>query len=1385
VATEPFTDFAADRVSRLSITRTYNSSDVDLRTVGTGGVFANAWHHNWEASLSCASSVCTVKRGLKPGFKFSLAGSYPSLDGTETWNVYRAYAPPPYQPAHRHVLVQRPGGEWIVFLTSGRQLHFRRICTSCDTGTPYCQSELAGGKARLVKSVDPRGNAVHLTYDKPSGLLLRLTDDLGHALELRSSGACLANYASELRYDGVVVARYTTSMNLLQSAVDAGGRTLRSYVNVNLGAYWPRLQGVLNEAGTAVAEFSYDSSLRAVGVVDAASSAQVSYQADGTTAVVTEYYRGRYGDTSTTGQRQLDWNRRVTSVSDGNANGGARTLVWTPSGQLQCSRDAEGRMTFRELDALGRVIHSIEYRGDRCEVPAVVPPESREEWRAYGVVKAIAQGLNLDLDAATLVSRRSGLNPAGQASEAYDFSQAPAAIDPPGYACSAAPLPAGSVVCRRIDSGYVSGAGPVLERHATFYSYDAKGRLVRTYGPVNLDQPGANDVPPVEERTYWADGENAARQGRLHEVKRYATPASSPLVTSYDYDLFGVSSVTAPDGVRMEYAKDVRGRVTLTTSRDASGTVQGVSETRYYDGTKPRLRILPGGAAERYTHDGKGRFSGIERLSSDPEAPGANPTIAWSEVFVHDQAGNRIHAERRDGQGRVTWQQDSAFDVQHRVVWESHPGLPGVGRVWTYSPSGFLSGTVDEEGRGTSFVPDALNRVQKVQRSGFDGQGQPTTLDVASYLYAPNRDVLDQVTDGAGRAVGYAHDDLGRVERVTGATLGGSGVSHRYDARGNMVSRQSATVNVSYAYDGLDRLTWMSAQRASDNASVTHEYRYDERGFLGRLTSAVDAGRTVTYSYDPLGRLESEVVSESGVAVPLTTTYAYDTTGALRQVTYPSGLVVVFDRDPATGQVTAVRNAAGGSFATGIVHDLGGAVASLTFGNGRTLSQTFNLRSEPLSVASGPLSLGYTPTPAGDIGAVSDQSEDLGGCVRGVTRTFRYDFLDRLAGRSDAVAGGAGICPAESLGPVTAAFTYVEGTDRVAAQWAPDLSGLPVYAFGYDLEGSISAIGRYDAAGTSIESAVCLRHDPLGRLTLVGTTSTAVAPGGTACTSDAEVTAATARFRYDGRARRVARQVNGQWTHMVSDWSGNPLSELLLTGSTWTKVRDYVWLEGRLLAQVEYDGSAAYTYYAHLDHLGTPRALTNQAGELVWSTFQRPHGEVGEKTVTDPLSGRTVATNLRLPGQYDERLLGSLGLQGPYYNWNRWYLPGVGRYLELDPVALKGDFNGESGPDWYSYGEDNPLIVTDRAGLYTRENQDCISACILAGGACMAAGAGICWATGPGIPFCGANVAACCSASTLVCTSKCNKDERKRCRDNPTVPGCGTNKPPPKPPDQP
>src|SRR5574341_2210376 len=86
--TEPFTDFSVDRISRLSITRSYNSSDSNLQAMGTGGVFANAWHHDWEAEVTCTGDACMVLRGTLTGFKFARAGSYPSPDGLETRTVY-------------------------------------------------------------------------------------------------------------------------------------------------------------------------------------------------------------------------------------------------------------------------------------------------------------------------------------------------------------------------------------------------------------------------------------------------------------------------------------------------------------------------------------------------------------------------------------------------------------------------------------------------------------------------------------------------------------------------------------------------------------------------------------------------------------------------------------------------------------------------------------------------------------------------------------------------------------------------------------------------------------------------------------------------------------------------------------------------------------------------------------------------------------------------------------------------------------------------------------------------------------------------------------------------------------------------------------------------
>jgi RHS repeat-associated protein len=172
----------------------------------------------------------------------------------------------------------------------------------------------------------------------------------------------------------------------------------------------------------------------------------------------------------------------------------------------------------------------------------------------------------------------------------------------------------------------------------------------------------------------------------------------------------------------------------------------------------------------------------------------------------------------------------------------------------------------------------------------------------------------------------------------------------------------------------------------------------------------------------------------------------------------------------------------------------------------------------------------------------------------------------------------------------------------------------------------------------------------------------------------------------------------GPWKQYVFSADGNHLTELRrpsAPGGQTSVEREYVWLGHAPLAQVEYTSGVASTNYFHLDHLGAPRVLTSETGATIWSAEVRPFGEALEGSAS-------VVTNLRLPGQYDERLFQATGinLPGPYYNWNRWYLPGVGRYLEPDPIAIAGGFNGEFGPDWYGYALQNPMNWVDRFGLY-------------------------------------------------------------------------------------
>ncbi len=110
-------------------------------------------------------------------------------------------------------------------------------------------------------------------------------------------------------------------------------------------------------------------------------------------------------------------------------------------------------------------------------------------------------------------------------------------------------------------------------------------------------------------------------------------------------------------------------------------------------------------------------------------------------------------------------------------------------------------------------------------------------------------------------------------------------------------------------------------------------------------------------------------------------------------------------------------------------------------------------------------------------------------------------------------------------------------------------------------------------------------------------------------------------------------------------------------------IREVVWLNGEPLAQIDKTGGTEVLTYLHTDHLATPRYGTNAAGTTVWTWDS---GAFGKEA---PTGSATV--NLRFPGQYydSETTL--------FYNWNRTYNPGIGRFISSDLMGLKGGLNHE------------------------------------------------------------------------------------------------------------
>ncbi|WP_277344452.1 RHS repeat-associated core domain-containing protein, partial [Metapseudomonas otitidis] len=349
---------------------------------------------------------------------------------------------------------------------------------------------------------------------------------------------------------------------------------------------------------------------------------------------------------------------------------------------------------------------------------------------------------------------------------------------------------------------------------------------------------------------------------------------------------------------------------------------------------------------------------------------------------------------------------------------------------------------------------------------------------------------------------------------------------------------------------------------------------------------------------------------------------------------------------------------------------------SLTWNNGIVLNRTYDQDYQLTAQQVGTWQSQYSHDANGNITA---HAHSLFGSL-----DYQYDALDRLT--EEKTADSRKAYAYDATGNRTSRTTYAttNGTEAQTAKqslrYAPDSNRLAQRSSSYAVEAD--AAGHY----TRYSQSRRYTYDDQGRLSAV---TDAVDP----------LSTRAVRYTYNALGQRVLKEVQQGTARTPYTYLYGPDGQVMgqvryTTAGRKSQASYYVWLDSLPIAQIDLTYSAGTTIasttltYLHSDHLNTPRLATNQGGNLVWSWPSDAFG-VGQPNA----HGSAIDVILRFPGQVAD------AHSGLYYNYFRDYDPETGRYVESDPIGLRGGLNS------YSYVSGNPLTRLDIFGL-TQEDID-------------------------------------------------------------------------------
>ena len=641
---------------------------------------------------------------------------------------------------------------------------------------------------------------------------------------------------------------------------------------------------------------------------------------------------------------------------------------------------------------------------------------------------------------------------------------------------------------------------------------------------------------------------------------------------------------------------------------------------------------------------------GETSFASYPASDAASVSTLLQGVWTEYDALGRARSVSQDSEhGLLTTLTEYLPGFQTRVTNPRGHQTTTAYQVFDQPDTGAPVSIVAPEGATTAIVRDSLGLTSSVTRFG----SQPGQIETAtrSYVYDAHRRLCKQIEPETGATV-MSYDAAGNLAwSAAGLALpatGGAAVCD--DARG---VAYSSGRRVDRSYDTRNRPLTLGFPDGRGNQT----FAYTPDGLPSQVTTNNSAGGTQvinTYSYNRRRMLTAETVAQPGW-YSWGIGYGYNPSGHLASQSYPTGLSVAYAPN-ALGQATQA-----GSYATGVQYFPNGAIQQFTYGNGIVHTMVQNARQLPAS-----------STDTG--GALSQQfAYDRNGNVTGVTdaldsarsKTMSYDALDRLTSATSTSFGGSG----------THAFAY-DPIDNLRSWTLGGVKDLADYVY--------SAQNRLVEVRNSAGSVVHqFAYDPQGNITSRNTVPHDFDYG-----NRLRAVPGIEAYRHDGSGRRVqSTKANGSTTLWMYSQGGQMLFSSKLPAGGEQTTHENVYLAGSLVATIDHawpSNAIIATKYQHTDALGSPVAVTNEAGAVI------------ERTNFDPYGGAIgkVVDGLGYTGHVMDPLTGLTYMQQRYYD------QGVGRFLSVDPVTASSVNGGNFNRYWYA--NNNPYYFADPDGRASR-----------------------------------------------------------------------------------